>query len=163
MVILIAKIILMAGLSSYLTIAVINNIVDKGTNRFLLKQMFSMLLLENDPVLGKGLTSRVIHSEKISVFLLRLISIIQIIISGALWYGAIQLTMAFLHHTTHLSYAINCCTLALSCFMALWFFFWCGGLWFGYWIKTAQVQEVHMKLVIISILSLLFINFGVPS
>lgn len=141
MVILIAKIILMAGLSSYLTIAVINNIVDKGTNRFLLKQMFSMLLLENDPVFGKGLTSRAIHSERMSVLLLYLISTIQIIISGGLWYGAIQLTMAFLHYANHLSYAINCCTLALSCFMALWFFFWCGGLWFGYWIKQDRFKK----------------------
>lgn len=163
MMILIPKIVLMLGLSFYLTIAVINNIVDKGTNKFLLKQMFSMLLLENDPVLGKGLISRTIHSEKIPALLLYFISTIQVVISGALWYGAIQLIIAFLHHTTHLSYAIHCCTLALSCFMALWFFFWCGGLWFGYWIKTGQVQEVHMKLVIISILSLLFINFGVPS
>jgi predicted small integral membrane protein len=160
MIILIPKIILMLGLSCYLTIAVINNILDKDTNRFLLGQMFSMTLLENDPVFGKGLLSRAIHSKKTSEILLCIISIFQIVISAMLWYGSIQLIFAFLHHSFHLTYAIHCCTIALSCFMSLWFFFWCGGLWFGYWIKTGQVQEVHMRLVIISVISLLFINIG---
>ena len=150
----------MVGLSCYLSIAVTNNILDKGTNRFLLRQMLSMALLESDSIFGRGLLSRAINSEKVSEILLHVISIVQIIISAILWCGSIQLILAFFHNSHHLVFAINCCTIALSCFMSLWFFFWCGGLWFGYWIKTGQVQEVHMRLVIISIISILFINAG---
>ncbi|MBO0128956.1 hypothetical protein [Agrobacterium sp. OT33] len=43
---------------------------------------------------------------------------------------------------------------ALSGFMALWLAFMVGGFWFGYWIKQGAIHQVHMTLLIISILSI---------
>ncbi|CAD0215726.1 hypothetical protein AGRHK599_LOCUS3981 [Rhizobium rhizogenes] len=37
--------------------------------------------------------------------------------------------------------------------MALWLAFMVGGFWFGYWIKQGAIHQVHMTLLIISILS----------
>ncbi len=159
MFILIPKIISMIGLSCYLTIAVINNLVDRGTNRSLLAQMLSMDLLKDDPAFGKGLLNRAIKSQKVSVVVLNITVVVQILISLMLWYSSIKLLQSFLFQPTLLASAINSCNIALSCFMVLWFFFWCGGLWFGYWMKTGQIQEVHMRLIIISIVELIFLNY----
>ncbi len=158
---LMPKIVSMAGLSCYLSIAVFNNMIDRGTNKFLLGQMLSMDLLMCDHVLARGLMARAIKSINASTFVLNLIIVLQALIAILLWGGTLQLVWAFTIDQDMLHLAINTCNLALSLFMGLWFLFWCGGLWFGYWIKTGQIQEVHMKLIIISILELLFINCAI--
>jgi len=74
-----------------------------------------------------------------------------------LWSSALTFSIAVINPLwTHV--AINIANYSLSAFMSMWFFFLCGGFWFGYWIKTPQIQEVHMKLIIISIVEIIFIN-----
>ena len=154
-----SKIILMLGLSSYLTIAVCNNFLDKGTNTFLLEQMLGMSLLKSDPLLGNGLLHRHINNPKFSIILLRIIAIVQLCIALNLWVSTGYMIDA-LFNAEKTPLAIQYATFSLTAFMSLWFFFWCGGLWFGYWIKTGQIQEVHMKLILLSLLSIIFIQFG---
>lgn len=153
-----AKIFSILGLACYLSIATLNNFVDQSTNRYLLKQMTSMELLQKDPIFGQGLIKRAIHSEHFVNYLLNLIIIIEATISFLLFYGAYLLIRT---DSNHILFAINKCNFAVVCFMSLWFFFWCGGLWFGYWMKTGQIQEVHMRLIIISLLELIFLNLNI--
>ena len=162
MVILLSKITMMLGFSFYLSIALLNNIIDKKTNRFLLAQMLEMKSLKEDGVLGQGLLYRACRSQTLPVRMLNGICAIQFIITILLWCGSILLIMAALHDVA-LYYAIDVCVIALTGFMGLWFFFWCGGLWFGYWIKMGQIQEVHMRLIILSLLAIIFIHFGISS
>ncbi len=89
--IIFAKIISIFGLAAYLTVATLNNIVDRGTNRFLLGQMCRMDLLSNDPVFAKGLIRRAIQSELFPIWLLNGIILIEIIICFLLWYGGTHL------------------------------------------------------------------------
>ena len=156
---LMAKSISLCGLALYMTIAVINNTLDKGTNYYLLKNMLSMHHLKDDLYLGKGLLHRAILSEKFVKKLLNLIIIFQTMICILLWLSASEFLTAF-YFSQNLLMAKNIATCTLSAFIGLWFFFWCGGFWFGYWIKTPQVQEVHMKLIIISILEIILINLN---
>jgi len=154
---LIAKIISMLGLTGYLFVAVFNNWRDKGTNRFLLNQMFGMELLKSDLVLGRGLLNRAIDTSSFATNVLKAVVLVQAVLVVLLLLGSIELLMVLFAGGSS-STAVATCNIAVSCFMALWFFFWCGGLWFGYWIKTGQIQEVHMKLIILSILELIFLN-----
>lgn len=156
---LFAKTVSIFGLAIYMTIAVINNTLDRGTNEHFLNQMFSMNMLKEDPYIAKGITSRAISNEKFSQSALNVIIIIQAIICISLWTSGIFFSFSFLFNK-NLVLAVNITTYSLSIFMALWFCFWCGGFWFGYWIKTPQIQEVHMKLIILSILEIIFINFN---
>ena len=156
-ILIIPKMISMLGLAFYLSIAVINNILDKKTNRHFLKQMFSMRLLKEDQELGQGLLKRAICEKKANITL-NMIIYLQVIIALLLWFGASQLAWTFLNHPSYLNVAKNVCNIAITMFMVLWFFFWCGGLWLGYWIKSPQIQEVHMKLIMLSISELIFIN-----
>lgn len=155
--VLIAKIISILGLTSYLFVAVLNNWQDKGTNRFLLNQMFGMELLKSDLVLGRGLIKRAINTPSFAPRVLKIVILIQTALVILLLLGSIELSMTLFAGFSS-SVAVATCNIAVSCFMALWFFFWCGGLWFGYWIKTGQIQEVHMKLIILSIVELIFLN-----
>jgi predicted small integral membrane protein len=156
---IIAKIISMFGLSSYMTIAVINNTIDKSTNEFFLSLMMRMELLKGDH-LGQGIIHRAIKSTVFPKLLLKVIVFLQSLIAVGLWFSSIQLASFLFFHNLSLEYIIQCSSIAVSIFMGLWFFFWCGGFWFGYWIKMGQVQEVHMKLIIISLLELLLLNFN---
>jgi predicted small integral membrane protein len=156
---LMAKAISLYGLALYMSIAVINNTLDKGTNYYLLKQMLNMHHLKDDPYLGKGLLHRAISSDRFIKYLLTFIVICQGVICILFWFSATEFLMASCSENYFLM-AKSIATYTLSAFMGLWFFFWCGGFWFGYWIKTPQIQEVHMKLIIISILEIIFINFN---
>jgi predicted small integral membrane protein len=159
----IAKIITILGLACYLTVCTFNNIVDKGTNEILLGKMFNMQMLSDDPTLGKGLLPRSIATKNMPIITLKCITVLEILTSSLLWFSGFQLLRAYLFKKIKITKAISSCNLALSSFMGLWFFFWCGGLWFGYWIKTGQIQEVHMHLIMISILALIFVNTPIGS
>jgi predicted small integral membrane protein len=154
------KFLSMIGLSCYLMIATWNNFVDQKTNQFLLGQMFSMSLIKDQSDLGQGLIPRAIESKEVPRIVLDSVIVIESLITLMLWLVSLQLMYATLFHKARKAKAIAHCNLALVLFMALWFFFWCGGLWFGYWIKTGQIQGVHMQLIVISLLELILINMN---
>lgn len=150
------NILLIAGLSLWLTLAIINNILDFATNRHLLSEVTSMRELKHDNLLGKGLVARAIGSETYPAWLLRVVIATQIIAACLLWRG-----LAYLLGAETLTAAVPAVNLGLAAFLAIWLWFLIGGLYHGYWIKMPQVQQVHLALVIISIGAMILVNLPV--
>lgn len=142
------RFVLLTGVSVWLWIAVANNIIDRQTNVYLLGIMFSMKLLFEDENLGSGLKQRAVKESGFSARALSWVVAYQVcaailltaasLAMGARWLGLQDLG------------ATGLANLAVASFVSLWFFFMCGGLWFGYWMKQSHVQQVHMNLVLFS-------------
>jgi predicted small integral membrane protein len=152
-----ARTVVLGGLAAWLTLAVVNNILDPGTNIHLLGTMMRMSLIEEDPAVGRGLLRRAVRSEGAPRFVLAAVIIVQVIVCVLLWWATLLLGQAAAAGGDH-DQSQSVATLALTAFAALWFVFLIGGLWFGYWIKTPQVQQVHFTLLTVSILALLLVN-----
>ncbi|NIE57335.1 MULTISPECIES: DUF2165 family protein [unclassified Burkholderia] len=156
-----SRTLLLAGLATWLTIAVFNNITDSGTNRVLLGHMLSMDLLRADPQLGAGLVWRAWPLTCVTVLLDAVIAA-QLTVAGALWSAAVLFAFAtWRADTQRFVRARGRAIVALSGFLVLWIWFACGGLWFGYWIKQGAVQSVHMTLILIAMSALLYVQ-GLP-
>jgi predicted small integral membrane protein len=151
-----AAVILLA-LAAWLSFAVFNNIRDPSTNRYLLGQMFTMQMLAEDPHMGKGLLTRSVDSRQLPMVALRVVVAVQLILAIALWISAGSMGLAWLGWLERET-AVTAGNLAIAGFTALWSFFLCGGMWFGYWIKMSQVQQVHLTLLVIGMLAFLLIQ-----
>src|SRR3990167_957764 len=122
------KIGLLAGLASWLSIAIINNIFDKNTNIYFIGEMLNMSALREDGILGQGLLYRACNNKKRIPFILRFIVIIQCIIASLLWFAAIVMFLTIVGFNFIL--ALTIANWALFAFMLLWVGFLCGGLWY---------------------------------
>lgn len=145
------------ALAAWLSFAVLNNIRDPNTNRHLLGQMFTMQMLAEDPNLGKGLLKRSIDSRGFPVVVLGAVVAIQLLLAAALWVAAISVGMAWIGRL-ETEIAVAVANLAIAGFTALWSLFLCGGMWFGYWMKMWQVQQVHLTLFVIGLLAFLLVQ-----
>jgi predicted small integral membrane protein len=159
---LLMKIMIMFGLAMWLSIACLNNIIDKNTNRHLIKNMLNMSLIKEDGVLGQGLLTRAWHKDHYAKIILGIVITAQAIISVLLWLGGFEFLMLQFDITSvSIKTAMLISNYGLLSFMSLWLCFLCGGLWFGYWIKMGQVQIVHMTLLLISLLASIVINLPI--
>ncbi|WP_256583217.1 MULTISPECIES: DUF2165 family protein [Pseudomonas] len=153
-----SRLAVVASLALWLSIAVLNNLTDPETNRFHIGNTFSMVLLEEEELLGAALRWRAWPVQWAETALYAVAGI-QIVVSMLLWYAAFAYARAWrLGSRTALDVARNRAVVALTCFLLLWFGFICGGLWFGYWLKQGAIQSVHMTLVLIGLVALLFVQ-----
>jgi predicted small integral membrane protein len=153
-----SRFVLLFGLAAWLTIAAFNNLTDSQTNRLLLGQTLSMEMVKTEPVLGSGLTWRAWPAQW-SQYILYGIVIVQFFIAGLLWYAAASYARATVQNSIQtLVKARGRAILALTCFLMIWLFFVCGGMWFGYWLKQGVIQSVHMTLILITLASLLYVQ-----
>lgn len=153
-----SRLVILLGLAVWLSIAVLNNLTDPGTNRMLLSHTLSMDLIQTEDVLGAGLLWRA-WSAHWSSIVLYLVVTAQFVCATFLWWAAVSYARAFLLKDIQvLRDARGRAVLALSLFVLLWMFFICGGLWFGYWLKQGAVQMVHMTLILIGIGVLIFVQ-----
>lgn len=142
-------------LAAWLTCAVTNNIRDPGTNRHLLGLMVRMELLDDDPEMGNGLRNRAVLNVAFPRLALRCVVAVQVVIAVGLWLAFCALTLSCFGLLDPKS-ALAIFRGALAAFALLWAVFLCGGMWFGYWIKMGQVQQVHLLLFLIS--TILFLS-----
>lgn len=153
-----SRLVLLAGLAAWLSIAVFNNLTDPGTNRQLLGHMLSMDLLHSEPVLGSGLSWHAWPVERVP-YLLYGVAAVQVAVAGALWSAALLFARAgWSGKLRQLRQARSVAVLALSGFLLLWLWFACGGLWFGYWIKQGAVQSVHLTMILIALGALAYVQ-----
>ncbi len=162
---IVVKSFLLFAFAFWLLIAIFNNVTDFGTNSFLLKKMLSLEELSKDNNLGKGLLWRRILNKQVPTFLLRLIIFYQIITSLLLWISGAKLLLVVIENYSIMQYkyAIAFSNFSLMCFSSLWFFFFIGGLWFGYWLKMPKVQQVHLSLLMISMALFIIVNMNVAA
>ncbi|KZL14449.1 hypothetical protein PsAD2_03744 [Pseudovibrio axinellae] len=154
------RFVLLTGLAGWMTIAVLNNLTDQGTNIIHLSNMLSMRLLIEDPLFGNGLEWRAWVSASPQV-VLYLVAAWQMLTAIALWVASYLMFRA-LWQPARYSAAVSGANVALTMFLCLWLFFLSGGLWFGYWMKQGAIQGVHMALILMSIATLIFINQPKP-
>lgn len=148
----------LVGLASWLSIAVINNLFDPDTTILHLGNTLSMALLKEEQVLGGALLSRAWPIEWAEP-LLMVVATSQMLIAVFLWVAALGYVRAWRRRSlSSLDQARNLALIALTCFLLLWLFFICGGLWFGYWLKQGAIQSVHMTLILISLGALLWVQ-----
>jgi len=152
--VLLSKTVLLVGIASWMTVAVINNATDPTTNRFFLGTMLEMRLLQDEPdQLGSGLTWRAWSVTEAVSLLLWLIVAIQALIAAYLWKGAGSFAFAAFGKSNDAIEAARATAIrALTCFIALWLTFMVGGFWFGYWIKQGAIQQVHLTLLILGVI-----------
>lgn len=137
----------------WLALAAAGHFLDARTNRHLLGEMMRMTLLKDDPILGKGLVGRAWSSATTPHVALILIALYQFFVvflllrAGWLWLTSGDLVAATVAADQ-----------ALLAFGAVWCFFLLGGLWFGYWIKTPLLQQVHMSMALLTIATLILIH-----
>lgn len=149
--------VVVTGLAAWMTVAVLNNITDQGTNLANLETMLTMRLLSEDQVLGNGLEWRAWTAGAAAPPALYCVIAWQLATAAALWWGAVTHVRAFLGNgeTSEAAMAAN---IGLSMFAAMWLVFLCGGLWFGYWIKQGPIQGVHFTLLILSVACMMLVN-----
>lgn len=153
-----SRLVILLGLAVWLSIAIINNLTDPGTNRLLLGYTLSMELIRAEEVLGAGLLWRAWPAHW-SPVVLYIVVIVQLVCVAFLWWAAVSYIRALTSNDAQvLKDARNRAVLALSLFVLLWIFFICGGLWFSYWLKQGAVQMVHMTLILIGISALIFVQ-----
>jgi predicted small integral membrane protein DUF2165 len=144
------------SLAAWLSFAVANNIRDPDTNEYLLGTMFRMDLIKEDPRMGTGIEHRSYTSEVAPKRVLQLVVAAQLMLSGALWVAALAMLGSWIG-VVSIPIGVAIGNIALCGFLALWTIFLCGGMWFGYWMKMPQVQQVHLALFIIAILGLVLV------
>lgn len=162
-VVLATKALFLSGLSLWFTLAIINNLTDPETNIHLIGQMMRMDLIKEDPIMGNRLQWRAVNSSLVHKMAFSCVVLAQIVTVILLWRASIAFfgIAAGLTNATDLARAIYLGNLGLGAFAAIWICFWTGGLWFGYWMKTPQIQQVHMMLLIMSMCGFLFVNLPV--
>ncbi|MDD7911075.1 MULTISPECIES: DUF2165 family protein [Pseudovibrio] len=153
---LLPRAVLLTGLAAWMTVAVLNNITDTGTNLIHLDNMLSMRLLIEDPIFGNGLEWRAWNGVPAQA-VLWIVICWQVLTAAALWWAAVNMIGAFMKGGRDEA-CLRAVNLALSMFLGLWLVFLCGGLWFGYWMKQGAIQGVHLTLVIVSLMSLTYLN-----
>ncbi len=153
-----SRLLVLGGLAMWLSIAVINNVTDPGTNRLLLSHTLSMDLVMAEEVLGAGLLWRAWPADWVPA-VLYWVAAVQLICALFLWWAAFSYAKAFwVQKQCVLLRARNRAVLALSLFVLLWLFFICGGLWLGYWLKQGPIQMVHFSLIVIGLCALNYIQ-----
>lgn len=157
--VLFPRALLLLAFAAWLAVAIVNNIRDRDTNVFLLGIMFRMTLLKEDPNMGNGLKHRAIDDRSFHRRALSVIVACQIVIAVALGFAGVAAAAEWLGWP--LVDATGVANLALALFASLWVFFLTGGLWFGYWMKQPQVQQVHMTLVLMAIGMFVIVNLPV--
>ena len=148
-----AKAAYLGWLGLWLCLAAWNNLVDAQTNRTLLGNLLRMKPLRDEPAMGHGLWHRTIDNEALIKALLFAIVLVEFVSAGLLLWAAAGIAYAGITVAT-----LAAADLALTCFGALWCVFLTGGLWFGYWMKTWHVQQVHFTLVTLSLLGFVFVH-----
>ncbi|GAB3128222.1 hypothetical protein GCM10027160_53570 [Streptomyces calidiresistens] len=151
-------VVLLGGITVWLSLIAINNITDFGTNRALLEQTISMEALKEDPLRANGLEWRAMP-ESLAVPALIAVIAHQVGTVALMWRAVATGVRVlrrkggtglvdFLRHTNH----------SLVAFLGLFIGFLVGGLWFGYWMHLGPVQQVHLTLLIIGALVAVVVN-----
>lgn len=158
------KTLFLFGLALWFSLAILNNIADPGTNTYLIGQMMSMDLVKDDPKMGNGIEWRALLAPMLPTGILRIVVVVQIAVAALLWIAVYKFAMTWIRPPTSASIAEATVfgTIGLGAFAAIWIGFWSGGMWFGYWMKTPQIQQVHMTLLIMSMVGFMAVNYPNP-
>lgn len=143
------QIVVTAGMAAWLTLIMVNNVVDSGTNLHLIGQVLTMEGLVGDPHRGQGLLGRAMPADLAAPALYGVIGY-QIVTSALLWWAAVAHVLVLFGRGDG-ARATLLGNVAWSALAGLALMFLVGGLWFGYWMTFGPVQQVHFTLLIVAV------------
>jgi len=156
------KIELILGLGIWLLIAALNNLFDPKTNHHLISGMMKMTAIEKEvQPLGKGLLWRAFKKTNCVYTFLRVIACYQFLCALFLIISVASFCYGTFFHLQSVAFDLELINTALVFFNAIWLFFLCGGLWFGYWIKFFPAQTTHFILLLTGITTAILINIHI--
>ncbi|MBT2746097.1 MULTISPECIES: DUF2165 family protein [unclassified Lysobacter] len=147
------KLILLAGLASWISVVAFNNLVAFRNGVFALGQIMRMAALEQAPAIQTPLQSRKVDNPAWHRAVLSIVLTAEIVSALLLWSAAASLAGAGI-----VADPIALANLALTAFMATCFLMLLGGSWFAYYIRQDNVQLLHFMLIGVSVLGLLAVN-----
>ncbi|GLF99333.1 DUF2165 family protein [Streptomyces yaizuensis] len=154
---LLLSVVLLAGVTAWLTLIAINNINDFGTNKALLQATMNMEALIDDPVRGNGLEWRALPNELAAPALIAVI-VYQLATVALMWRAVATGIRVLRSDSPGLLEYISRVNHSLVLFLLLFAGFLISGLYFGYWLHLGPVQMVHFTLLIIGALVALLTN-----
>ncbi len=155
------KTLFLFGFALWFSLAVLNNATDPGTNTYLIGQMMRMDLVKEDPNMGNGIEWRALSAPALHKGVLYTVILVQMAAAALLWIAVYKFAATWLRPPTPASIADATLfgNIGFGAFAAIWIVFWSGGMWFGYWMKTPQIQQVHMTLLIMSMVGFMVVNY----
>lgn len=159
------KTLFLFGLALWFSLAILNNITDPGTNTYLIGQMMRMDLVKEDPNMGNGIEWRALPAPALHKGALHAVVLVQVAAVALLWIAVYKFAATWVRPPTPVTIADATMfgNIGLGAFAAIWILFWSGGMWFGYWMKMPQIQQVHMTLLIMSMVGFMVVNYPNPN
>jgi predicted small integral membrane protein len=156
------KTLLVGGFAGYLTLFVLNNVMEPGTNSAAVPRMMTMRELKDDPPLGKGVLWRAIDSPLIHRLAYRGVVVVQTAAAVLLWRAAVMLILALAHGYAagDVDGAIAAANLGMLVFLGLAFAFVLTGLWFMSWVKLGPMEGAHTTMLFLALFGVIAINVG---
>ncbi|WP_138904651.1 DUF2165 family protein [Streptomyces albidochromogenes] len=154
---LLLTVVLLAGVTAWLTLIAINNITDFGTNKALLQATMNMQALIDDPVRGNGLEARALPNGLAAPALIAVI-VYQLGTVALMWRAVATGVRLLRAPSLGLFTYVRQVNHSLVPFLLLFAGFLISGLYFGYWLHLGPVQMVHFTLLIIGTLVALLTN-----
>lgn len=147
------KLILLAGLASWISVVALNNLIAFRNGVFALGQIMRMAPLDQAPAIQTPLQSRKVGNVAWHRAVLSIVLAAEVVSALLLWSAAAALAGAGI-----VADPIALANLALTAFMATCFLMLLGGSWFAYYIRQDNVQLLHFVLIGVSVLGLLAVN-----
>ncbi|MGX1881267.1 DUF2165 family protein [Streptomyces sp. NPDC055287] len=154
---LLLTVVLLAGVTAWLTLIAINNITDFGTNKALLQATMNMKALVDDPVRGNGLEARALPNSLAAPALIAVI-VYQLGTVAMMWRAVATGIRVLRSPSLGLFAYVRQVNHSLVPFLLLFAGFLISGLYFGYWLHLGPVQQVHFTLLMIGTLVALLTN-----
>ncbi|MGW7050789.1 DUF2165 family protein [Streptomyces sp. NPDC054887] len=156
---LLLTVVLLAGVTAWLTLIAVNNITDFGTNKALLQATMNMQALIDDPVRGNGLEGRALPNSLAAPALVAVI-VYQLGTVALMWRAVATGVRALRSPSSGLFTYVRQVNHSLVPFLLLFAGFLISGLYFGYWLHLGPVQQVHFTLLIVGTLIALLTNLA---
>jgi len=145
------KIVLLAGLAGWLSLAVLNNLIAFGNGAFALGQIMRMAPLQQAPAIQTPLLARKVESAFWHRAALAVVLIAEVVSALLLWAAAAGFAGLAAEPAAWANLALT--ALMATCFLML-----IGGNWFAYYIRQDTVQLLHFVLIGVAAAAMAVVN-----
>jgi predicted small integral membrane protein len=151
------KLILIAGLTSWMTLAAFNNLVAFRGGAFAVGTIMAMQLFKQPPVIDTPLQSRAIEKESWHRGSFAIIVVLEIAVAVLLWCATILFARSVFGDADPAA-ALAYVNRALCALLALLMFFMVGGTWFAYYIKQETLEISHVAMIAVIVVAAILFN-----
>jgi len=153
------KLVVMAGLTLWMSLVVLNNLIDRRFSTSVVGLAMKMDLIIQDPGLPSRLTSRKVSGEAWHRAAYSVVLLMEVAAAALLWMASYSFLQALLG-THPVVLAVSHANLALAAVAAIWFLFLIAGLWFFYGAKMGALETTHIVLLVMTVAIAMLVNSG---